>query len=58
MAVSSNDGQSTNNTPHQVKKLYTKPTLSVYGDLRKVTEGGMNMGFDGGNSGNQSSTHL
>jgi hypothetical protein len=58
MAVSNNDGQSTNHTPRPVKKLYTKPTLSVYGDLRKVTEGGMDMGFDGGNAGNNSSTHV
>ena len=35
-----------------VKKTYSQPTLSAYGEIRDVTLGGASPNFDSGNSSN------
>jgi hypothetical protein len=48
------------NPPSEAKtrKTYSTPAVIEYGDIQRLTMGAMNMGTDGGNSGNPNSTHV
>ena len=53
-----NDQELLSHSDNNTRKHYNTPEVTVYGDLRAITAGGMIKGVDGVNSGNTSSTQV